>query len=229
MAEYQMTPEELIEFIDQSIDAVQNKDDRDKMKEYRPEIMCVLTGDFSDNGEKEIQNQLKLWNSRLSDPAQIIIGNRVIRLKDCILAIVGVAIETGALTMITGSTSINITSGAILATGVAWSLYKWLQSVSALDARDYCVYLQLVKHTTSRDCVFSENEIIGWFVECERRCMIDTKDWKCYYQEIDGACSFVRKEGIKESITSLVEKKMVKYADDLGESKMYSLRSFFEV
>jgi hypothetical protein len=224
MAEYQITSEELLEFINKSIESIPEEDDRDKMREYRTEIMCVLTGDFSDGSEKEIQSQLMLWSNRLSNPTQFIMRNRVIRLKDCILAVVGLAIETGALEVIANRNSFDVTTGVAIAAGAAWSIYNWLQSVSSLDARDCCVYLQLLKHSVSKDSAFSEAEVSDWYAGSGDKCMIEKRDWNCYYFEVDGCCSFIKRDGISDSLFSLTEKKLLK-CENSSQTKMYSLRS----
>lgn len=83
MAEYNMTYEEIKNFIDEQIREVDNEQN---LKKYRAEILAAITANDAEGDEhKTINESIELWKNQIGTPSELLLGTRYIVIKDTLL------------------------------------------------------------------------------------------------------------------------------------------------
>ncbi len=201
MAEYNMTYDELKNFIDESIELSENKND---LAKYKAEILAALTANVNSENSSEMKDMLSLWQNQIGTPSEILLGTRYIRIKDCMVAFIGVAFSSGLMDVIlSGNPVVGMTVG--VASGVVYSLIELFTNISSLDELDFCIYMQAVCHFKAHK-FFTKDNLLEWFPhDGNLTCNMHNSKWDCDFLENDN-CSMIVDGGIERAIESLVGK-----------------------
>lgn len=223
MAEYNMTYEEVANFIDEQI---MQSDNADNLKKYRTEILAALTAKNEDGTEKNaIKESIELWKNQIGTPSELLLGRRYIVIKDILLIFIKMATTSGALDAIINAVinSDNSMFGISLAAGIGFGLVEIFQAVSELEDYDFCVYMQAVTHFKNHK-KFTLDELQEWFPHGDNfKCNMHNDKWDCEHILENDVCGMLEENNLSAALTSLREKKLLKYKHE-DKKDVYSFR-----
>ena len=204
MAEYNMTYEELKNYIDECVEKSESKDD---LLRYKAEILAALTTNANNENSSKMKDMLSLWQNQIGTPSELLLGTRYIRIKDSMIAFIEGACSSGLVDVLISSNPVtSITVGVI--SGVMFSLIELFTSVSELNDLDFCIYMQAVCHF-KRHKIFTKNDLLNWFPHGDNlTCNMHTSRWDCEFFEND-KCSIIASDGIEQALESLIEKNLL--------------------
>ena len=141
MAEYNMSYEEVKEFID---DLMQQPEVSDRTRQYRAEILAALTAkDDVDNNDTAVKESVELWKNQIGTPSELLLGTRYIIVKDCLLDFIRMAMTSGvldALFLEKLNTEAPMSGVSIaVVSSVVFGLVDLFGKVSKLEDYDFCV------------------------------------------------------------------------------------------
>lgn len=223
MAEYNMTFEEIQEFVDGYINESQ---DAESLKLHRSSILAAITARDENDRENNtaIKESVELWENQIGEPSELLLGTRYIVIKDSVIEFLKAALTSGLIDAIIGNSQnvmTGITFGA--ASGVAFALIDIFKSVSSLEDYDFCVYMQTVTHFRSyRE--FTMTDLKQWFPHGnDLRCNMHNRKWDCEHLLNDDNCDMLQQNHLSEALDSLCKKNILMSKQKNGES-IYSFR-----
>lgn len=209
MAEYNMTYEEVSEFIEECIQKSENITELDK---HRAEILAALTVS-EDDVQTSVKETIELWENQIGTPSELLLGTRYIRIKDSMIAFIQIAFTSGLVDAFIANPvdpikNMALTGAAI--SGVVFSLISLFTSASHLNDDDFCIYLQAVTHFRAHK-EFTLDDLMGWFPQAnDNVCNMHNSKWDCEYLDENGLCTIMSENKINDALKSLCEKKLLK-------------------
>ena len=215
MAEYSMTYADAKNFVS---DCIHNSPNPGKLEQYKAEILAALTmraTDIYDDMSGELRESLELWENQLGNPSELLLGTRYFSVKSSVLKLIQLVLTSGLMdaiiVAIQSKTSnpmygITISASSTLVLG----LIEIFESASELQDRDFCVYMQVIKHYRKHK-KFQKQDLLEWFPhEGEKKCNIYASKWECEYCEKNGGCSILESAHLDCALRSLEKKKILK-------------------
>lgn len=204
MAEYNMTYDDLKNYIDECIDRVEYKTD---LSEHKTEILAALT--INENKDHcAAQDMLSLWENQIGMPSELLLGTRYIRIKDSMIAFLNAAFSSGlADALISANPVEGLTVGVV--SGVFCALIELFRTVSELSDFDFCIYMQAVCHYRTHK-LFTKNDLYEWFPHGGSLiCNMHNSTWDCEHIEND-KCLMTADNRIDRALDSLEKKGLLK-------------------
>lgn len=172
MAEFFMTYENVVQFLD---DCIEQSPEPDILREYKPEILAAVTA--HDEGvcdeRKAVEDSLQLWENQTNSPSELLLGSHYIVIRDIVVEFIRAASTSGLLGhLIQNALSHEngreggIETGITIGSSVVFFIMDTFKSVADLDDFDFCVYRQAVVHFAQTD--FTEEDMRKWFPGEER-------------------------------------------------------------
>ena len=132
MAEYNMTYEEVKEFVD---NCISKSEDANILNLHRSEILAAITArDENDRGNHaSIKESVELWENQVGAPSELLLGTRYIVIKDSVIKFIEAALTSGLIDAIITNPQ-NLMSGITVgvASGIVFALIGIFKSVSEL-------------------------------------------------------------------------------------------------
>lgn len=205
MAEYNMTYDELKNFIDECID---NSEYKENLSKHKAKILAAMTANVNSDNPADMKDELSLWENQIGMPSEMLLGTRYIRIKDCMIAFIGASCSSGLIdALISADPVTGITVGVV--SGVVCSLIELFTSVSNLDDLDFCIYMQAVWHFRKHK-PFTKIDLLDWFPHGKNlTCNMHNSKWDCEFFEND-KCTMIASGGIEQALASLQEKGLLK-------------------
>ena len=226
MSEYNMSYEELKDFIDK---LMHQSDSSSHLEKYQAAILAALTAkdDVTVNNEVAVKEAVELWENQLGTPSALLLGTRYIVIKDSLLQFLQIAVTSGALeamlqfilnpensqTVMSLSEGVNVVQGLI-------SIFK---NASKLENHDFCVYLQVIANSC-RYKNFTLENMQEWFPHGDNnQCNMNPKKWTCDYLLEDGSCNMIKGNNIEAALASLVRKNVLQ-CQNKEPQKVYTFK-----
>lgn len=205
MVEYNMTYDELKNFIDECID---NSEYKENLSKHKAGILAAMTVNVNSDNPAEMKDELSLWENQIGMPSEMLLGTRYIRIKDCMIAFIEASCSSGLVdALISADPVTGITVGVV--SGVVCSLIELFTSVSSLDDLDFCIYMQAVWHFRKHK-PFTKSDLLDWFPHgTNLTCNMHNSKWDCEFFEND-KCTMIASGGIEQALASLQEKGLLK-------------------
>ena len=225
MAEYNMSYEEIKEFIDHAL--CQSKYS-DSSKQYRAEILAALTAkDEPEDTEETVTETIELWENQIGTPSELLLGTRYIVIKDSLLSFVRTAITSGLLDaiIIAYSNPEKPMSGVTIsvAANIVYGLIEVFKEAAVLEDCDFCVYMQAVTHFKSHK-EFTLKDMHDWFPHGDNtRCNMINSKWDCKYLDENGTCKILEEKELSIALESLERKKILR-VERRANDKFYVFR-----
>ena len=209
MAEYNMTYEEIQEFVDNCINKSQ---DVNILNLHRSEILSAITARDENDRENHtsIKESIELWENQIGAPSELLLGTRYIVIKDSVITFIEAAFTSGLIDAIIENPQ-NPMSGVTVgvASGVVFALIEIFKSVSELEDYDFCVYMQAVTHFRAHR-EFTQSDLEQWFPHgSDTNCNMHNSKWDCEYFMPDDTCSMLQQDHLKEALDSLCRKNLL--------------------
>lgn len=209
MAEYNITYEEIQEFVD---DCINRSQDSENLKLHRSEILAAITA--RDESDKEnhtsIKESIELWENQVGLPSELLLGTRYIVIKDSVIKFIETALTSGLIDAIVANPQnpmTGITVGVV--SGVVFSLIDIFKSVSELEDFDFCVYMQAVTHFRAHR-EFTINDLKQWFPHgSDANCNMHNSKWDCEHLSSDDTCDMLQRDYLKEALDFLCKKNVL--------------------
>lgn len=206
MAEYNMTYEEIQEFVDDCIKKSQNAYN---LNLHRSEILAAITARDENDRENytSIKESIELWENQVGAPSELLLGTRYIVIKDSVITFIQAALTSGLIDAIIANPQ-NPMSGITVgvASGVVFALIEIFKSVSELEDFDFCVYMQAVTHYRAHR-EFTQDDLEQWFPHgSDTSCNMHNSKWDCEYLMPGDSCSMLQQNHLKEALDSLCGK-----------------------
>ena len=207
MAEYNMTYEDLNDFLEECI---RKSDNSEVLRGHRAEILAAITVKNEEDCAASVREELELWENQIGRPSELLLGTRYIRIKDSMITFIEAALTSGFADAVIANPenpmkgmSVGIVSGVVIA------LIEIFSSASRLEDYDFCVYMQAVTHfRTHRE--FTLEELTEWFPHGDKAvCNMHNSKWDCEFAGAGDICSIAAHGRIEEAVRSLCDKKIL--------------------
>lgn len=211
MAEYNITYEEIQEFVDEYINKSQ---DSENLKLHRSEILAAITArDESDREDNtSMKETIELWENQVGSPSELLLGTRYIVIKDSVIKFIKMALTSGLIDAIVKNpqnSMTGLTVGSVF--GIVFSLIDIFKSVSELEDFDFCVYMQAVTHFREHR-EFTVNDMKQWFPHGSNiNCNMHNSKWDCEHLLNDDTCNMLQRDYLKEALDSLCRKNLLTF------------------
>ena len=218
MAEYNMSYEEVKEFID---DLMQQPEVSDRTRQYRAEILAALTAkDDVDNNDTAVKESVELWKNQIGTPSELLLGTRYIIVKDCLLDFIRMAMTSGvldALFLEKLNTEAPMSGVSIaVVSSVVFGLVDLFGKVSKLEDYDFCVYFQAAWHFRRNG--FTLEDMLEWFPHGEKDgCNMCNSLWRCEHILENDICGMLQESRLLEALRSLEKKGILRSERRTGQ------------
>ena len=214
MAEYYMTYNEISNELDKYLT---NSKLKSNVCKYKAEVLAAITGNYSQNDLDSVHQMIDLWQNQISQPSNMLLGDRYIRVQSMMLHFLATACTSGLLDAIIASVAAENLAGFSISVGSSISIAIWelFNSVKKLNNWDFCVYMQAVTHFHINKR-FSEADLISWFPNNDSICNMHNDKWDCDYLKENDKCSIISEQHIKDALDSLSAKNLIKKEKENG-------------
>ncbi len=219
MAEYNMTYNDLKELIEQYI---QKSDDEENLSKYKAEILSALTAgndiDISRENQKDVSDMVTLWQNQIKEPSQLLLGTRYIRIKDCMIVFLKIALTSGLIDWMIGMNFGLKTISVATSADIVFGLKDVLKCISKLDDWDFCIYNQAVYHYKTHK-EFTKDEMLAWLPCGEKpKCNMHDEKWDCEYLDDNDNCLMVSSDKVDSALESLIVKNLLEKQKKDGQT-----------
>lgn len=227
MAEYNMTYEEVRDFVDECI-ALSSQSEEVKL--HRPEILAAITARNENDHEMKtsIKESLELWKNQIGTPSELLLGTRYIAIKDSVIVFIREAFTSGFIDTIISAKTIpgnpeeHITLGVV--SGIICALIDVFKSVAKLEDYDFCIYLQAVTHYRAHK-EFTIDDLKEWFPHTGHlECNMHTSKWDCEHWKDDDSCDMLQGDKLEKILYSLYNDKKLLNRKWEHENYVYSFK-----
>lgn len=209
MAEYNITYEEIKEFVE---DCISKSPDSGHLQAYQSEILAAITArnEMDRVNSTAVLESIELWENQIRTPSSLLLGTRYIVIKDSVMIFVEAAFTSGLLDAIIANPQDPIAGISVgVASGIVFALIEIFRSISKLEDFEFCVYMQAVTHFHSHK-EFTINDLECWFPrESNLKCNMHNSKWDCEHLLANDICDMLEGDHLVEALESLCDKKIL--------------------
>lgn len=188
---------------------ISSAEKRERLEQYKNEIMAALTGDFEKGDPDSVQEMISLWENQKESPSQLLLGTRYIRVQQSMIDLLKVILTSGVADALITETSQNSIPVLTISVGanVVFALKDLLNNVNKLDDWDFCIYMQAATHFKTHK-KFTLDDLKRWMPSSERPiCNMHNGTWNCdYWNEEDDTCTIQTDQKLNYAVDSLCDK-----------------------
>lgn len=209
MAEYNMTYEEIQEFVN---NCISKSEDVNTLSSHRSEILTAITARDENDRENDtsIKESIELWENQVGTPSELLLGTRYIVIKDFVINFIEAAFSSGLIDAIISNFQNPKSEISVRhAFGVVSALSEIFKSVSTLEDYDFCVYMQAVTHFRAHR-KFTQRDLEHWFPHGNNtNCNMHNSKWDCEHLMNDDTCNMLQQDYLKAALDSLCRKNLL--------------------
>lgn len=207
MAEYQMTINELEEYVDLCIQEYKKKLNKVDWEVYKVALMAALTMK-NIHGEAELdtaRNVTTLWNNKIEKNSEFLFGKKYIKIRDIMIPAIRSLLITGFL----DGVILSLSAGSLAIPAIAalsnasFELYNVFKNASELDDLSLCIYLEACNHKKKHK-KFTMDELKSWYAQRASSCFHTKGKWVCCHDK-NGNCS-ITERNLETALKSLCGK-----------------------